>query len=639
MKKLTLMAIASITVLLSTSCKEDYYPNISTTNSPLGTSVFQPDSASIAENYTIPDWFTNSKLGIFIHYGVYTVPAYGSEWYSRWMYTENSAIHKYHEATYGSVTEFGYKDFIPMFQAPKFNADEWAALFKESGAKYVVPVAEHHDGFSMYNSAWNEWNSVDMGPHKDFIGELSKSVREAGLIFGLSSHRAENPWFFNGGMKFPSDVRDNPVSMYGQRIEQPEGKGMTPEYGRYEGSNQESREQWLLHMYELIDMYKPELIWFDWTVGKYPFQPTFYKFMAYYYNNAIDWGKEVVVNTKTGFGDNIQVFDIERGKSDRIRHYAWQTDTSIGNKSWSYTPDEENKTPNHVLDDFIDIVSKNGNLLLNVGPKLEGTITDEQAHVLREIGKWLKVNGEAIYDTRHWVRWGEGDAKVSAGYMSDSKASKYSSSDIRYTVKGNTLYAITLDWAENNGEITLKSLAAANGKDLKVNSVELLGSTEKIEWKQTEEGLKVRFPSVKPTDYAHTFKIDFTGVAYGDIQGDIINGTIIAEQYIQNNTDEEITVDITCLFNDEEIYFKENNIVSKTDAQAKSVKIAPRSQEYIKFDGKSYPINYVYLIIDGKVIATKVLTDAEQQKLQGKKTDVVHNTDALYGTPQKKEKK
>lgn len=222
-------------------------------------------------------------------------------------------------------------------------------------------------------------------------------------------------------MDTPSDVQDMSISLYGERLHQPEGKGMTPYYGKYEGSNEKSRREFLLHTYELIDQYQPELIWFDWTVGKYPFQPTFYKFMAYYYNNALDWGKEVVVNTKFGYGDNIQVFDIERGKSDRIRKHSWQTDTSIGKKSWSYCPDEENKTPDHIIDDFVDIVSKNGNLLLNVGPKVDGTITDEQKNVLKEIGKWLKVNGEAIYCSRPWVTPGEGENKGTAGYMTDNE--------------------------------------------------------------------------------------------------------------------------------------------------------------------------------------------------------------------------
>lgn len=597
MKKITLPMVALLSAFVIVSCKGDYnsyYPDISKTSSPKGTDIFKPDSASLAQSYTIPDWFTDSKLGIFIHYGVYSVPAYGNEWYAREMYTEGSKVHSYHQQKYGEVTEFGYKDFIPMFHAEEFDAAQWAAIFKGSGARYVVPVAEHHDGFSMYNSAWNSWNSVDMGPKIDFIGELAKAVKAEGMHFGLSSHRAENCWFYHEGMKFPSDVRDSDCSMYGERIERPEGEGMTCEYGRYPGSNDESRENWLKHIYELVDMYEPELIWFDWTVGRYPFQPTFYKFLAYYYNSAIDWGKEVVVNTKVGYGDNIQVFDIERGKSDIIRHFPWQTDTSIGNKSWSYTPDEENKSPNHVVDDFVDIVSKNGNLLLNVGPKMEGTITPEQASVLSNLGEWLQVNGEAIYGTRHWVRWGEGDAKSTSGFMTDGMATEYSPRDIRYTRDGNTLYAISLDW-QDGAEILLKSLAQECGDDIKVTSVEMVGSSQEIQWSQTNKGLMIKFPEVAPSDYAHTFKIGYSGVVYGDIQAEVVAGRAIIEHYIHNNSDCEISTDVACY--------------SGSLKEETKLAIAPGDMGYSKFtfdlkDGD----NIFTLKVDGKPVSTKIIT-------------------------------
>ena len=479
------MLLGYATLLVACSTNKEYRPDITKTSSLLGTDIFKPDSASIAQSYVMPKWFQDGKLGIFIHWGVYTVPAYGSEWYSRWMYQKNNKIHKYHVEKYGPVDKFGYKDFIPMFKAPKFDPVEWAKLFKESGATYVVPVAEHHDGFSMYKSTFNKWNSVDMGPKIDVIGELEKTVRAEGLKFGLSSHRAENAWFFNGGMDIPSDVQDMSISMYGERLPQPGGKGMTAYAGENEGSNPKSRQEFLTHTYELIDMYKPDLIWFDWTVGKYPFQPTFYNFMAYYYNSAKDWGRDVVVNTKVGFGDNIQIFDIERGKSDRILRYPWQTDTSVGKKSWSYTPDEVNKSPNHIIDDFVDIVSKNGNLLLNIGPKLDGSITEEQQNVLRALGGWLNINGEAIYNTRPWVRWGEGNEGTS-GYMTDNKSTNYVADDIRFTANDDALYAISLAWTE--GDINIEALSEENGDNLKVRAVSLLGSNEKIEWKQTKKG-------------------------------------------------------------------------------------------------------------------------------------------------------
>ncbi|MFI3333460.1 MAG: alpha-L-fucosidase [Rikenellaceae bacterium] len=615
MKRIILTSLLVATIAGAVSCGTPaYYPDISRTSSLKGADLFQPDSLSIAQNYTIPDWFADDKLGIFIHWGVYAVPAYGSEWYARWMYQKGSKINKYHEETYGPITEFGYKDFIPQFKAENFDATQWAKLFKESGARYVVPVAEHHDGFAMYHSTFNPWNAVEMGPKIDVIGELSKAIKAEGLVFGLSSHRAENPWFYGEGMKTPSDVRDGDASLYGQRLPQPGGVGMTAYCGENQGSNEESREEWLLHIYELIDQYQPELIWFDWTVGKYPFQPTFYKFMAYYYNSALDWGKEVVVNTKVGYSDQSQVFDIERGKSDRIRRYAWQTDTSIGKKSWSYTPDEINKTPNHIIDDFVDIVSKNGNLLLNIGPKVDGTITEEQQHVLRELGAWLKVNGEAIYDTRAWVRWGEGDNAGTSGYMTDGEASHYTAQDIRFTCNGDALYAITLDWGDE--DILIGSLASSCGQDLKVTSVSMLGSNEAIKWEQCDEGLKIRFPKQRPTEYAHAFKIEYDGVAYGDIQGDIVEDKVIMESYIHNSGSAAVEVAVECL----------NNGVK----QQKSVKVLAGEKLLVEF---VYPmesdVNELVLSIDGEIISEKTLSLQRQKDVHGATKSVIHNTKSL----------
>jgi len=366
----------------------------------------------------------------------------------------------------------------------------------------VVPVAEHHDGFSLYKSTVNPWNAAEMGPHRDIVGEIKNAAVNHGLHFGVSIHRAENAWFYNGGMKIPSDVQTGKYSsLYGECLAEPGGH--TPECPEGAGFNDHSKKSWLEHTYELVDLYQPELMWFDWTVGKYPFQPTFYKFMAYYYNSALDWNKEVVVNTKFGYGNNIQVFDIERGKSDKIRDFPWQTDTSVGKKSWGYINGEENKSPNQIIDDLVDIVSKNGNLLLNIGPKADGTITPEQQAVLLQIGNWLQVNGEAIYETRPWTKAGEGSEQGTSGAFSDNEEAVYTAQDIRFTTKGNVLYAISLEWPEK--DVTIHSI----GNDAKVASVALLGSNENLQWKQTADGLNVVYPNKKPSEYAHALKIMF----------------------------------------------------------------------------------------------------------------------------------
>ncbi|MDR0385191.1 MAG: alpha-L-fucosidase [Prevotellaceae bacterium] len=484
---------AVVVILLAVSCDSKYNINIESVASPKGTAIFQPDWDNIAKNYQFPEWFIDAKFGIFIHWGVYSVPAFGNEWYARNMYRKNSSEFKHHIATYGEQTKFGYKDFIPLFKAEKFDAAEWAALFRKAGAKYVIPVAEHHDGYSMYDSKLNKWNSVKTGPGKDIVGQLKQAVEKEGLMFGLSTHRAENAWFFNGGMEFPSDVQDTTITLYGHRLPQ-------------EKYTEKFAKEWLAHTYELVNKYEPKLIWFDWTVNNPVLMPYFNRFMAYYYNNAQDWGVDVVVNTKQGYPTNIQVWDVERGKSDKMMKFPWQTDTSIGKKSWSYIKGEENKTPEQIVHDLIDIVSKNGVLLLNIGPKADGTITDEQTAVLLAIGEWLNVNGEAIYGSRCWKKFGEGETESTKGSFSDNAAAAYTVQDIRFTTKGNDFYAIVLNWGE---ETLIKSLNRDAIADAKILDIRMLGSNEKIAWTQTDEGLKLSFPKTKPCGFAYSFKISF----------------------------------------------------------------------------------------------------------------------------------
>ena len=409
------------------------------------------------------------------------------------MYQEGSRAYKHHVATWGSQDEFGYKDFIPLFKAEKFDADEWAKLFKDAGAKYVVPVAEHHDGFAMYDSELNEWNATKMGPKKDIIGLLKNAVENEGLIFGLSSHRAENAWFFNGGMKFPSDVQDTTITLYGRRYD---NQAYTDDFAK----------EWLAHTYELVYKYEPKLFWFDWTVNDSILMPYFNKFLAYYYNSALDWGENVVVNTKQGYPTNIQVWDVERGKSGQMMLFPWQTDTSVGKRSWCYIEGEENKTPEQIVHDLIDIFSKNGNLLLNIGPRADGTITDEQKNVLLAIGDWLNVNGESIYGTRCWKKSGEGVTESTRGSFSDNRAVAYTVQDMRFTVKENDFYVITLNWSD---KVLVKSLSKEVVGDAEILNIKLLGSDEAIDWKLTEEGLALRFPSEKPCEFAYAFKISF----------------------------------------------------------------------------------------------------------------------------------
>lgn len=508
MKKRNCLILLCVS-LMALSCSESKMVyNIDSVASPKGTEVFQPDWDNIARNYKFPDWYTDGKFGIFIHWGVYSVPAYGNEWYSRNMYIEGSNEFKHHVETWGKQTEFGYKDFIPLFTGEKFNADEWAALFKEAGARYVVPVAEHHDGFAMYDSKLNPWNSVKMGPKKDIIGSLKAAFEKQGLILGVSTHRAENAWFFNGGMKFPSDVQDTTITLYGRRYAD---QAYTEDFAR----------EWLVHTYELVTKYQPRLVYFDWTVNDSVLMPYFNRFLAYYYNNALDWGEGVVVNTKQGYPTNIQVWDVERGKSGEMMQFPWQTDTFVGTKSWGFISDEVYKTPGQIVHDLVDIVSKNGNLLLNIGPKPDGTIPEEQKNILLAIGKWLKVNGEAIYGTHCWKKYGEGNTKSAKGSFTDNEATPYTATDIRFTTKGNNFYAISLGWSDGN--VVIKSLTPEVIGDAKILGVSMLGTDEHIAWEQTDKGLKVSFPSVKPCEYAYSFKISFDKQIGKNLKSEAIN--------------------------------------------------------------------------------------------------------------------
>jgi alpha-L-fucosidase len=446
------------------------------------------------ENYNTPDWFRDAKFGIFIHWGVYSVPAYSSEWYPRQMYLQGSDEFKHHVATYGPQNKFGYKDFIPMFKAEKFDPEQWADLFEKAGAKYVVPVAEHHDGFAMYKTALSKWNAAEMGPHRDIIGELSAAIKKHNLIFGLSSHRIEHWWFMNGGRRFDSDVNDPKYAdFYGPARE--ENETPSPEY----------MNDWLLRCTELVNKYQPQLFWFDWWIEQPAMDPYRKSFAAYYYNKGLEWGKGVVLNYKNiSFPEKAAVLDIERGKLKGIRDLPWQTDDAVGFKSWGYIPDDEYKSPKYLVTNLVDIVSKNGNLLLNIGPKSDGTIPEEQQQLLLAIGRWLKINGEAIYGTRPWKTYGEGPTEVAAGSFVDRQLKPFTPQDVRFTTKGDTLYTILLDIP--TAAVTVKSLATTANNGI-IETVEMVGSGEPVLWKQTAEGLVIQPVKQYPSEYAVAYRV------------------------------------------------------------------------------------------------------------------------------------
>jgi len=444
------------------------------------------------ETYKVPDWYQDAKFGIFIHWGVYSVPAFHNEWYPRDMYQQGNPVFEHHVATYGPQLKFGYKDFIPRFTAEHFDARRWAELFRKSGAKYVVPVAEHHDGFPMYDCSFTDWSAAKMGPKRDVVGELAAAVRAEGLHFCASSHRAEHWWFYDGGTKFESDVQDaRYAGLYGPA--KPEKSQPDEAY----------LNDWLARTAEVVDKYQPELLWFDWWIEQPVFQPYLQKFAAFYYNRGVQWKRGVAINyKKKSFPESAAVLDIERGQLDALRPLFWQTDTSVSEKSWGYIEGDKFRSAGSLVHELADIVSKNGTLLLNIGPRPDGTIPEPAAKILLEIGQWLAVNGEAIYGTRPWKVFGEGPTKVVGGSFKDAAGGPFTAADIRFTTRGDTLYAIALGWPQDSW-LKIRSLSGLDG----IKTVELLGSRHRLKWERAHDGLRVQLPADKPCDYAFALKI------------------------------------------------------------------------------------------------------------------------------------
>jgi alpha-L-fucosidase len=466
---------------------------IATPNPP---GPFQPTWDSLKENYRVPQWFIGAKFGLFMHWGLYSVPAHHNEWYEKHMYGADSQWHIDH---FGPQDKFGYKDFIPLFTQSNFNAEAWAELFKKSGAKFVVPTAEHHENFAMWDSAVTPFNAMKMGPHRDLIGELSKAVRKQGLKFGVSNHGIENFQFINPPKELADKLKAEHADLY-----DPKWADFYNVADRSDAACERFLTNWFARNVELIDKYQPDMLWFDNGVDQRYLDPLKLRVAAYYYNRASEWGKEVSISTKKAAyapsNENTEtigsIIDFEKigGRSPSgIRTGEWQVDEPIGS-TWGYTSDEHFSGPAPIIAKLADTVSKNGTLLLNLSPKADGTFPPEIPTTLLEIGQWLGINGEAIYDTHNWIKFGEGGGRGQKGL------------NIRFTVKGDALYAIILgNWP--GAEAAITSLAEDGSPEGKITGVTMLGRDEKLDFTQDADGLKVKLPATAPCKYACVLKI------------------------------------------------------------------------------------------------------------------------------------
>ena len=462
-------------------------------------------------SHKTPEWYYRGKLGIFVHWGVYSVPGFGNEWYSRNMYNPHRREYHHHREHWGDQKTFGYKDFIPLFRGEQFDPGQWAQIFRNAGARYVVPVAEHHDGFAMYDTEFNRWNSVNMGPKTDVMGGLKAACEEAGLRFCASSHRAEHYFFMNLGHTCDSDIRDEDCSdFYGPAVFREEfnaeNMSNTTETPSAIGPSEEWLKDWLVRTCEFIDRYQPKLIYFDWWIQNHAFKPYLKKLAAYYYNRAAQWGVEVTMNYKReAFPPGVATFDVERGALTDISPVPWQTCTAIGKNSWGYTADNEFKSSRQVICDLIDIVSKNGMLLLNIGPKPDGTFTEEETQVLSDLGNWLTTNGEGIYDTVPWKWFGEGSVNAQSGFFMDGDEKAYTAEDFRFTYRNGCVYAFQM--RPDGRNVCIRRFVEKGMFDFLLEDVALLGSGTPVIWERDSDGLHIQLPESTSTEFPLCFRI------------------------------------------------------------------------------------------------------------------------------------
>ena len=467
---------------------------------------YKPTDESLKQ-YQYPEWFRDAKFGIWAHWGPQAVPRQG-DWYARRMYEENDPAYKYHIEHYGHPSVFGYKDIIPLWKAQRWDPDKLMELYKKTGAKYFVSMGTHHDNFFLWSSKLNRWNAANMGPEKDVVGIWQQAAKKQGLKFGVSEHLGASYTWFQAAHGSDKQGLKAGVPYDGANLDYQDlyHARTAPRDSDWLTNNPAFQLEWYRSIKELIDNYHPDLLYSD---SRMPFENVGRTLISHFYNQdmARNGGTLQAVYTCKQPSDGMWVEDLERGVKDTVGQFPWQTDTSIGD--WYYRTGQKYKTSTEVIQMLVDIVSKNGNLLLNVVQTPEGDLEPDMLKILDEIGIWIAANGEGIYGTRPWTIYGEkpaGVAEKKLGRFDENFG--YTSRDIRFTKKGKTLYAFCLGKPEE--DIRIRSLAKKSKTDAYVvSSVELTGSNEKIVWKQTSDALIIKKPAKMPSWQVTGFKIEF----------------------------------------------------------------------------------------------------------------------------------
>ena len=464
--------------------------------------------------HAVPEWFQDAKFGLFFHWGPYCVPSYENEWYSRNMYKIGSTQSMHHIETYGELRDFGYKDFFDDFTGANFNADRWADLVEKSGAKYAGPVAEHADNFSMWNSHINPINAVNYGPKRDVVDELRIAFKRRGIRFLTSFH---HQWLWGWFMSTDPDA-----DVYVPENERYYGKALPIETSRYRPwrlPDSEFNTIWLQKVEEVIDKYQPDLIYFD-SRSNIIGESFRHRILSHYYSHDRG-GMDCIISYKQDdFPEGTGIRDIECGTFADIQAFTWQTDDRLeAKRTWCYVDEPLYRSGSEIIRQLCDIVSKNGNLLLNVGPRKDGTFAKEAEESLIEVGDWLRVCGEAIYGTRPFTVFGEGshlewefdiskiEEQTRKGTFVHSSQLALVDGDLRFTTKNNILYII-IAGRPMSTPLIVHSLGHRKGNLTRmISTIDVVGGESNIDWGCSEEGLTVRYPCSWPFCSANVLRV------------------------------------------------------------------------------------------------------------------------------------